>query len=244
MIDEPSIVPGQMVHGTNGAVGTVEEVETSSAEGGTGTLVVRSADELRRYRLPIALVRRVKREQDHDIVILRAGADELDRYLIERPTAPTGATGSGPGSNAEPAHSKESEPILRVPVRAEELSAGTRQVLRGNVHIHRGVTTADETLVVPVTREETVIEHIAPEDFDETMQLEPDEIVIPVIEERLVVEKRTVVKEYIRVRKNRIVEDREVTGSVRREYVEITAQPSGEVDPASPPLYRIKEPTT
>jgi uncharacterized protein (TIGR02271 family) len=244
MIDQSSIVPGQLVHGTNGAVGTVEAVDTSSTEGGIGALVVRSADEQRRYKIPIDLVRRIKREQDHNIVILRAGADELDRYQIERPVAPTGMSGSGARSRAEPERGQDSEPVLRVPVRAEELSAGTQQVHLGTVHIHRGVTTTDQTLTIPVTREETVIEHIAPEDYDETMQLAPDEIVIPVIEEQLVVEKRTVVKEYIRVRKNLIVEDREVTESVRREYVEISAEPSGGVDSSSRPLYRIKEPTT
>ncbi|MDB5057531.1 MAG: hypothetical protein JWO59_1003 [Chloroflexi bacterium] len=243
MIDESSIVPGQLVHGTNGAVGTVERLDAGSTEETPGAIVVRSADEQRRYRIPLDLVRRIKREQDRDIVVLRAGADDLDRYLIERPMAARGRAGSDSQVSTGAASSQGNEPILRVPVRIEELSASTRQVQIGTVHIHKGVKTTDQTLLVPVTREETIIEHIAPEDYDDKAPLAPDEIVIPVIEERLVVEKRAVVKEYIRVRKNRIVEEREVTAPVRSEFVEVSAEPTGGVDTGSRPLYRVEGPT-
>ena len=51
-----------------------------------------------------------------------------------------------------------------------------------------------------------------------------DEIVMPLTEEEIVVEKRPVVKEEIRIRKNVVEEEEVVEADVRREEVEIDDQ--------------------
>jgi uncharacterized protein (TIGR02271 family) len=244
MADNSSIAPGQLVLGKNGAVGEVELVDSSCVDGEARALTVRSADDRFLYKLPMDLVRRVKREQGHDVVVLRVGADELDPYIVERLSTPSQASTSPRNASSESDAATSEKQILKVPFLEEELTPGVRDVRLGTVHVHKGVATEEQTLRVPITREEAIIEHIAPEDFHEGMPIAADETIIPVLEERLVIEKRSVVKEYIRIRKQRVVENQEVSDTVRREYVEVSAERNDGVNATSRPLFREKHPTT
>ena len=70
-----------------------------------------------------------------------------------------------------------------------------------------------ESLRVPKKREEAHVERIPVEEGQapEDIEVRDDEVLIPVTEEEIVVEKREVVKEVLRVRKD-VVEDEEVVG--------------------------------
>ena len=83
-----------------------------------------------------------------------------------------------------------------------------------------------EPIRVPKKREEAHVERIPAEEgrAPEEVEVRDDEVLIPVIEEEIVVEKRPVVKEEIRIRKE-VVEDEEVVEKdVRKEEVEIDDQ--------------------
>ena len=258
-----NIAPGSLVHGTNGAVGTVESVEQEDDR--ILAIDVRSADGLRLYRVPAEAVRKVRRENGKAIVVLDRGADMLDPYLVETtpardlesqsiamseanaetpttvpsysPTAPTML--NTPVSTAPTAPQMEDVDELRLPIYAEELTTETRPISLGNVHIHKGIETQRVTMRVPVTREEAVIEHIRPEDYDPAIRLDADETIIPIVEEKIVYEKRLVVTEYLRIRKNRVVDEQEVSGELRREYVEVVEQPREDAQSGDAPLFRV-----
>lgn len=70
-----------------------------------------------------------------------------------------------------------------------------------------------EPIRVPKKREEAHVERIPVEEGQapEEIEVRDDEVLIPVTEEEIVVEKREVVKEVLRVRKD-VVEDEEVVG--------------------------------
>ena len=115
---------------------------------------------------------------------------------------------------------------IRIPVLTEQLVIEKEAVSRGAVHLHKSVETAEQTLQVPVFHEEATIEHMTPEAYNASGVQDPDTMVIPIYEEQLVVEKRMVLKEYIRIRKRRVEEQQTVTETLRREYLKVTDPPA------------------
>jgi len=117
------------------------------------------------------------------------------------------------------------EDEVRVRRIEEELVAGTRERDVGAVRVRKRVLTERRREEVPTRREEVRVERVpvvgevVPE-----AEIREDEVVIPLSEEEVVVEKRPVTKEEIRIRKE-VVEDTEVVeADVRREEVEVDDQ--------------------
>ena len=100
----------------------------------------------------------------------------------------------------------------------EVLRVHKDRVNRGEVRIRKEVITETQTVQVPVTREELVIErHAAGENATPTGSIGETEVRIPLSEEQASVEKSTVVREEVSVGKRPVEEVRDVTGEVRRE---------------------------
>jgi len=110
---------------------------------------------------------------------------------------------------------------LRVPVLEEELVVQTQSHELGRIRVHKRVETVEQHLTAPVVREEVTVERIPADQYDANAPADPDETVIPVVEERLVVETRAVVVEYVRLRKRRFPEEQDVQAPVRREVVTV-----------------------
>ena len=104
----------------------------------------------------------------------------------------------------------------------EELRAGTRERETGAVRVRKRVVTERRREEVPTRREEVHVERVpVVGEVAAEAEIGEDEIVVPLIEEEIVVEKRPVVKEEIRIRKD-VVEDTEVVEEdVRREEIDI-----------------------
>src|SRR3712207_3727002 len=116
------------------------------------------------------------------------------------------------------------EDELRVQRTEEELRAGTREREAGSVRVRKRVRTDRERMEVPTRREEVTVECVPVEGEATEAEIGDDEVSIPVTEEEVVVEKRPVAKEEVRIRKE-VVEDTEVVEEdVRREEVEIDDQ--------------------
>jgi uncharacterized protein (TIGR02271 family) len=116
------------------------------------------------------------------------------------------------------------EDELRVQRSEEELRAGTREREAGEVGVHKTVRTERERMEVPTKREEVTVDRVPVEGETSEAQIGDDEVSIPVTEEEVVVEKRPVAKEEVRIRKD-VVEDTEVVEEdVRREEVDIDDQ--------------------
>ncbi len=156
---------------------------------------------------------------------LEQGAESRGAYGdyhagVEQPgtTAGSGDLGTATGG-AETAPAAQDE--IRVQRSEEELVAGTREREAGAMRIRKRVRTDRERVEVPVRREEVHVERVPVSEGSEGAKIGEDEIVVPVTETEIVVSKRAVVKEELRVRKE-VVEGTEVVEEdVRREEIDV-----------------------
>lgn len=116
-----------------------------------------------------------------------------------------------------------------IPVVAEELNVGRRSVEAGRVRVKKVVQEHQEVVDEPVFAEEVVVERLPVNQVVQTApepRQEGDTMVFPVLEEVLVVERRLMLKEEVRVTK-RVTEAREPqTVTLRSENVTIERIPA------------------
>jgi uncharacterized protein (TIGR02271 family) len=118
---------------------------------------------------------------------------------------------------------------LIVPVLAEQLRVAREQVVTGGVRVRKTVHERVETIDQPVIAEQVDVERVAINRFiDEApaVRYEGDVMVVPLLEEVIVVEKRLVLREEVRIRKQRATVSRPQQVVLRRE--EATLEP---IDP-------------
>jgi uncharacterized protein (TIGR02271 family) len=155
---------------------------------------------------------------DHDlkqggaIVTVKAGARNQEaRALLEARGArivhsqdPVASAPFTPPQPPEPGHIQLFGEVVRV--RKEKVSSG-------DVHVRKESVTHMETIQVPVTREHLVVEHT-----DQNGRVnEGNSIRVPLNEERLYIDKDTVLREEYKVGKREVTQNESVTDSVRRE---------------------------
>ena len=117
------------------------------------------------------------------------------------------------------------EDELRVQRVEEELRAGTREREAGAMRVRKRVRTERERIRVPKRREEVRVERVPVERREATeAEIGEDEFVVPFLEEEVVVEKRPVIKEEIRLRKEVVDDEEVVERDVRKEEVDIDDQ--------------------
>lgn len=104
----------------------------------------------------------------------------------------------------------------------EELAVGKRQHAAGAVEIDKRVETEHVRESVPVSHEEVTIERRpVTGGMNAQSRIGEDEIRIPLTEEELVVDKRTVPKEELVVKKHQVTETETVEADLRKERVDI-----------------------
>ena len=115
----------------------------------------------------------------------------------------------------------EDKDELRVQRTEEEVAAGTRERDAGSMRVRKRVRTDREQIEVPTRHEEVSVERVPVEGEASEAEIGEEEVSVPVTEEEVVVSKRPVAKEEVRVRKD-VVEDTEVVEEdVRREEVDV-----------------------
>jgi uncharacterized protein (TIGR02271 family) len=115
----------------------------------------------------------------------------------------------------------DDEDELRVQRTEEELAAGTTEREAGQLKVRKRVRTDRESIEVPTRHEEVSVERVPVSGEATEAEIGEDEVSVPVTEEEVVVAKRPVVKEEVRIRKD-VVEDTEVVEEdVRREEIEV-----------------------
>jgi uncharacterized protein (TIGR02271 family) len=120
-----------------------------------------------------------------------------------------------------------------IPVREEKLQARKTPVKKGEVKVRKEVVTENETIQVPVTREEVVIERRPASGRASAADIKAgEEIRIPITEEQVRVDKDTVVKGEVTVGKRKVTGTETVSGRVRKEKVKVEKE--GAVDVLSP----------
>jgi uncharacterized protein (TIGR02271 family) len=108
----------------------------------------------------------------------------------------------------------------------EEVAIGTRQRESGRVRLRKYVVTEQVQKTVPVQREEVRIERepITDANVDDALDgpaISDEEHEVVLHEEEAVVEKRTVPKERIRLDKETVVDETQVSEEVRKEQVDV-----------------------
>ena len=128
----------------------------------------------------------------------------------------------------------------------EQPRAGVREREVGRVKAKKSVRTEREVVVVPKRREEVEIERVRVEGqpreqsgAKEAQIGEQEEVVLQLFEEEVVITKRVVLKEEIRLRKKVVEEEETVEVELRKEELEIDDQ-SGRGGPQGP-LTQEKE---
>ena len=119
----------------------------------------------------------------------------------------------------------------RLQLREEQLHIHKHLMVAGEVRVRKEVRTEHRTIEVPVSREEIVIERLAPAEAPVTAaDFAPGEVIrIPLMREQVVVEKRPVVREEVRVGKRVVQETERVGGEVRKEEVRIEREGDVEI---------------
>ena len=160
----------------------------------------------------IVTVKAGARNQEARALLEQRGARIVrGRHDTESPTAtepePATIVHSTPFQSLQPAapdHIQLFGEVLRV--RKEKVSSGDVQVRKESV-------THMETVQVPVTREHLVVEH-----SDARGSVDAEHTIrVPLSEERVHVDKDTVLREEYKVGKREIMQNESVTGTVRRE---------------------------
>ncbi|GIO86314.1 hypothetical protein J25TS5_32460 [Paenibacillus faecis] len=110
----------------------------------------------------------------------------------------------------------------RMPLREEQLDISKRREPAGEVNLRKEVVEEQQTIDVPVSREEVVVEKkVVPETAGEAMGEGPigtgETIRIPVSEERVEVTKRPVVTGEVEVHKREVQDTEQVRDTLRRE---------------------------
>ncbi len=118
--------------------------------------------------------------------------------------------------------STENDGRIVVPVMAEELNVQKRQVTTGGVRVRKLVHEHQETVDEPLLREDVQVERVPVNLMvSEPVQVryEGETMIIPILEEVLVVEKRLMVKEEVRVTKRQTQHNEPQEVTVRSEEV-------------------------
>jgi uncharacterized protein (TIGR02271 family) len=140
------------------------------------------------------------------------GIDPRDRDDVNRDTV--GRDTSGPTTDDAMTRSEE------------ELRVGTETRERGRARLRKHVTTEQQTVTVPVQREEVRVErepitdaNLDPATSGPTISEEEHEVTLR--EEEVVVSKRAVPKERVRLDTETVTEERQVAEEVRKEHIEV-----------------------
>ncbi len=114
--------------------------------------------------------------------------------FAQNPTSKYGATAFGDSGQ------------IVIPLLAEQLKIARQKVLTGGVRVHKTVSEQTEMVDEPTLREEMEIQRVAVNRFitePPAVRYEGEVMIVPLIEEVLVVEKKLVLREEIRITKRR-----------------------------------------
>ena len=126
----------------------------------------------------------------------------------------------------------------RIPVIEERARIEKEVVERGVVKIDTFITEHEETISAALTREEIEIRHVAvntPVDAMPPVKQDGDIVIIPVVEERIVVSKRLFLKEELHVHRRKVSEDASIPVKLRSTEVAVHRERSPQGEHVTPP---------
>jgi uncharacterized protein (TIGR02271 family) len=144
---------------------------------------------------------------------------DYDRTTRRRPTGRDAAGRETSGPTTDDAMTRSEE----------ELRVGTTRRERGRVRLRKYVTTETRQVTVPVQREELRVERepITDANRDAAVsgpEISEEEHEVTLREEEPVVEKRAVPRERVRLEKDTVTEERQVSEDLRKEQIQVDDQ--------------------
>jgi uncharacterized protein (TIGR02271 family) len=126
----------------------------------------------------------------------------------------------------------EDDPLERVviPLHAEEVSVGKQQIATGHVKVSTVTRTREELVEQLLQSERVEVERVPVGKVIAQMpevRTEDDTMIIPVVEERVVVQRQLLLKEEVRVRRIRETQNYQERVVLRRQEPVITRIPEG-----------------
>jgi uncharacterized protein (TIGR02271 family) len=165
-------------------------------------------------------------DQDGDGHISEKQEAELYQYYGMKQAAPASKSDAADRAKNAVGQDTSGRNTDEAMTRSEErLKVGTEKVAAGKARLRKFVVTENVTTTVPVTREEVrvVTEPITDANRGAAMaggDLTSEEHVVTLTEERVVVEKEVVPVERVRLDKETVTEQQQVTEEVRKEQIE------------------------
>jgi uncharacterized protein (TIGR02271 family) len=210
---------GMNVIGVEGPIGTVDDVIYEPV-GGAARVVVNRSDGRSMVLQPGSY-----HIEDGDLRLDIGGRFELERggSLSEENSDIFRTQRLNVGESVETLEVAPGESRV-IPVIREEVRVSRREVEHGGVRVHKRVEEREELVEQPIYREEVTVERVMlgrPVEAPIAPRQEGDTLIIPVLEEMLVVEKRLVLKEEIRITKRRFEETEQARVLLREEHVDI-----------------------
>src|SRR5436305_10015835 len=122
-------------------------------------------------------------------------------------------------------HARREESGATVQLREEDLAPRKQTIEAGRVSVGTDVVEEEQTLQVPVTREEVTIERQAVDrrPSDEPISATSEVLSVPVREEQVSVDKQAVVYEEVNLGTRPVQETHRVSDTVRKEVVDVDA---------------------
>lgn len=131
-----------------------------------------------------------------------------------------------------PTATASADDTIVVPEYEEQLVVGKRQEQIGDVHVHKDVVTEQETVPVTLEQEHVTVERVPVSgqgDVSTADAFQEQDIEVPVMGEEAVVGKQARAVEEVRLRKQAITEQQQVSDTVRKERV-VVDPPNADVD--------------
>jgi len=218
---EPDVRGWDVVLDNDEQIGEVDDLIIDPAAGKGRYLVVDLDGEalgVERDRKALVPIANAQLDTDEDQVVLggmsRAALSSLPEY--------DGRTFSHDYDESYRSHVGEQPESKRVTRSAEELRIGKRVGKQGEVRVSKHIETEHVRQTVPLRQEEVRVERRPVERaVGSAAEFRNDEIVIPVMGEEAVIEKRPVVKEEIVISKVPVTTQQTVETDVRREEFDV-----------------------
>ncbi|ANZ40268.1 hypothetical protein BBK82_33800 [Lentzea guizhouensis] len=139
---------------------------------------------------------------------------ELYRHYGMIPSAKTGE------HDRLPKHGRRDDDSMSVTRSEERMDVGTREVESGRVRLVKHVVTEQRNVTVPVSHEEVRVVR-EPVEGQAAGSFEDEEASVTLHREEPVVQKRAEAVERVRLEKENVTEQRQVSGEVRKERVDV-----------------------
>ncbi|MBC3541134.1 YsnF/AvaK domain-containing protein [Rufibacter sediminis] len=130
-----------------------------------------------------------------------------------------------PNSSPQDRANQETQQSITIPVIEERVQVGKQVVEKGAVRLVKMVTEQEVPVNIPLTQEEHDIQRVPVNEYVDSppppIRYEGDTMIIPIVQEVMVVQKRLMVVEELHITKNRVQTNDVQQVSLRKEEIRV-----------------------